>query len=82
MDIFKPQSKNKNARMFFCIFELAAFAYFFVTFILGIINATQIGDFGLFVESFFGALMTSLIVWGIGKIIDCLCVREENNKNE
>ena len=76
MNLFQPQSQNKTARMLFYIFELAAIVYFFVAFIMGIISAAQLGDFGTFIGAFFDSLMTALIVWGIGRLIDFLSPKE------
>ena len=78
MGIFKAQSTNKTTGLLFYIFEICAAAYFFVAFILCIVGAAQAGSFGLFVEAFLTTIFNTLVLFGLGKIIDLLGTRNND----
>lgn len=78
MEIFKAQSNNAIAKFTFYAFEIIAFVYFFVTFILSIVFAVQAGSFAGFIEGLLQAIFNSCVLYGIGRIIDFIAVKNNN----
>ncbi len=76
MNIFKSESENKTGKILFYIFEAAAAFVALVTFILAIIYADSYQAFIVFVEYFVNGIVSSLTIFGFGKIIDLLYARK------
>ena len=76
MNIFKAQSNNKTTGLIFYVFEICAAAIFFIMFILSIIYAVQMSSFAIFIETILTAIFYSLVLFGLGKVIDLLDSRK------
>ena len=73
LNLIKPTSESKSARIVFYVFEITAAVYFLVMFIVGIVDASgRFGNFGTFLSDFFNGIVYGLILYGIGRIIDLL----------
>lgn len=70
MDLFKPVSENKAARLAFYIFEFASLAIFALGFIICIVEAVNYSSFLWFVESLISVCVNTLIVYALGRLVD------------
>lgn len=77
MNIFKAQSSNKTTGLIFYVFEICAAAIFFVMFVLSIIYAVQMSSFAVFIETILTAIFNSLVLFGLGKVIDLLDAKKQ-----
>ncbi len=76
-NILKADSKNGVGRILFYIFEICALIVGIIMFIMAIYNACKTESFMVFLNAFASVIFTVLALYGIGKIIDLLCYRNE-----
>ena len=80
MNLLKPQSNNKTANITFYIFEIVAAVICFIYFVMAIIEAVQFTSFLTFVQGFYTGVIYALILYGIGRIIDFVAPKENDEK--
>ncbi len=71
--LISPISDSKPARITFYTFEIASAVYFIVMFVMAIVDAAAWGSAATFFVEFFDACWKTLILYGIGRIVDVLC---------
>lgn len=85
-NIFKPMSKNKAGRTLFYIFEIAALCIGAILFIAAIASAIASSSFIAFITGLMNSAVFTLILYGIGRIVDLLYsmneVGEDQNEEE
>lgn len=79
-NLFKSYSKNNVGKITFYIFEFAALAILAAYFIFAIVDIARGADFFWFLQELFQGLFTGLVVFGLGRIIDVLCAKNETKK--
>ncbi len=76
-NIFVAQSKNTAGKTLFYMFEFAALVVALFEFILGIYSAAVGGNFMSFISYLTQAIIYSLILFGIGKLLDLHCAKAD-----
>ena len=76
-NILKPTCESKAGRVLFYVFEIAALVVACVYFLMGLVDAIQVGAFSLFVNGLVSAVIWLLVLYGLGKIIDLLYKKNE-----
>ena len=79
-NFLKASSKNKAGKILFYIFEIAAACIGFILFIMSIVNAATFENFSIFIDGFLNVVMSTLIIFGIGKVIDLLYCANDSKK--
>ena len=82
MNIFKPQTENKVGKAIFYIFEISAIVIAFLYLVLTIYYTANLGSFIVFVTYLLQTVFNTLVVYGIGKIIDLHYCKNSCNTQE
>ena len=78
--MFKASSKSKIGKTIFYCFEISALVVGVLLFILAIYNASVSSNFMAFLNGFVSMIVSTLTIFGLGKICDLLyCKKEENS---
>lgn len=72
MEFFKPTTTNKAGRVLFYIFEIFAACVLLLGFILSIVASVLQKSFMSFVADFMQVVYQTLIIFGLGRIVDLL----------
>ena len=80
-NFLKATSKSVAGKTLFYIFEFTALAFFVIEFILAIILGANAG-FSSFLSATMNAIVYTLIIFALGKIIDLLYLKNDSNKTK
>lgn len=75
--MFKASSENKVGKTIFYVFEGCAGFVGLVMFILSIYYSAQLSSFVVFLEYFLNAIVNTLIIFGLGKVIDLMLAKRD-----
>lgn len=75
--MLKANSENKIGKTIFYVFEGCALAVGVILLILGIYYSAQYQSFTTFLEYLANAVVNTLIVFGLGKVIDLMYAKKD-----
>lgn len=78
-NFLKPCSQNKGAKALFYIFEISALCVGVLMFITSIIIVAQGWGFASFIQSLCETVLFTLVLFGLGKMIDLLSCKHEHH---
>ena len=81
-NLFKSYSKDNVGKITFYIFEFAALAIWAAYFIFAIVDIARGADFFWFLQELIQGFFTGLVVFGLGRIIDVLCAKNQKNETK
>lgn len=70
--MFKAISQSKAGKAIFYIFEISALIVGLLLFVLSIYNGAKSDNFMVFLNGFVNMIVSTLIIFGLGKICDLL----------
>ncbi len=79
MNIFKPQTENSVGKAIFYIFEVCAIIVGLCSLILTIYYTVNYNSFMAFISYLTPTIVDTLVVFGIGKLIDLLYCKKSCN---
>lgn len=82
MNIFKAETQNKTGKTLFYIFEICALIVGFLSLVMAIYYAATYESFMAFVSYLIPAIVDTVVVFGIGKLVDLLYCKKECKKAE
>ena len=82
MDFFKAETQNKSGKTLFYIFEICALVVGVLSLIMAIYYGAVYQSFIAFLSYLIPVIVDTLIVFGIGKVIDLLYCKKECKKQE
>lgn len=75
--MIKASSKNTVGKAIFYTFEICALVVGVFTLILGIYSGTELSSFFAFLQYFVSAITNTLLIYGLGKVIDLMYARKD-----
>ena len=82
MELFQAETQNKTGKTLFYIFEICALVVGVLSLVMAIYYASVYESFVAFISYFIPVIVDSLVVFGLGKLIDLLYCKKECKKQE
>lgn len=82
MELFKAETQNKAGKTLFYIFEVCAVIVGILSLVMAIYYAAIYESFVAFISYFIPAIVDTLVVFGLGKLIDMLYCKKDCKKQE
>lgn len=81
-NIILSACKSSAGKLLFYIFEIAALVIGVISLVIAIYSSATTASFLVFVSGLVSAVINTLVIYGIGKIIDLLYLKSESTKVE
>ena len=82
MDFFKAETQNKTGKTLFYIFEICALVVGVLSLVMAIYYAAVYESFIAFISYLIPVIVDTLVVFGLGKLIDLLYCKKDCKKQE